>query len=161
MGAIPTNDTILSSTRWPFSSKTSIFSLVPVFPPMENPATEAFFAVPSVTTLSSRPHMVLEVSALITCRTTVGSCFSTVSPLALMTSETIYGSIRYPPLTTAEIARSNCSGVILKVCPKEPEVREAVPHLSVFVTSSLLKKIPLLSPARSMPVFSMMPNFSI
>ena len=62
MGAIPTKDTILSCTRWPFSSNTSIFSLVPVLPPMEKPATLAFFAVPSVTTDSIKVRMVSEVS---------------------------------------------------------------------------------------------------
>ena len=46
----------------------------------------------------------------------------------------------------------------LKVWPKEPEVREAVPHLFVSVTRALSKNTPLLSPARSMPVFSRMPN---
>ena len=32
-------------------------------------------------------------------------------------------------MTTEEMALTNCSGVILKVWPKEPEVKEAVPHL--------------------------------
>ena len=158
MGATPTKETILSSVGWPLASSTSIFSLVPVFPPMEKPATWAFFAVPSVTTDSIRLHMVWEVSAEMVLRSTVGSCFSTVFPLASNTSETIKGSIRSPPLTTEEIARTSCKGVSLKVCPKEPEVREAVPHFSVFTINSLEKNTPLLSPDRSMPVFSVTPN---
>ena len=56
------------------------------------------------------------------------------------------------------MARTSCKGVILKVWPKEPEVREAVPHLSVSVMSFLSKNTPLLSPVRSMPVFSRMPK---
>ena len=115
MGAIPTKDTILSWTRWPFSSKTSIFSLVPVFPPMENPATLAFFAVPSVTTDAMRVRMVSEVSLEMVLRTTVGSAFITVLPSASRISETMYGSSSCPPLTTDAIARTSCKGVILKV----------------------------------------------
>ena len=82
IGAIPTKETILSSTRWPFSSNTSIFSLVPVFPPMEKPVTLAFLAVPSVTTERMRVRMVSEVSGLMVLRTTVGSCKNTVFPWA-------------------------------------------------------------------------------
>ena len=62
-------------------------------------------------------------------------------------------------MTTAATARTSCKGVSLKVWPKEPEVREAVPHFSVSVTVDLSKKTPLLSPARSIPVFSRTPNF--
>ena len=61
-------------------------------------------------------------------------------------------------MTTEEMALASCNGVSLKVWPKDPEVREAVPHLSVSVTRALSKNTPLLSPARSMPVFSRMPN---
>ena len=64
-------------------------------------------------------------------------------------------------MTTEAMARTSCKGVILKVCPKEPEVSEAVPHLSVLVINDLSKKTPLLSPARSIPVFSRTPNFSM
>ena len=99
-----------------------------------------------------------EVSPEIVLRTITGSCFKSVLPSSSRISLTIYGSIRYPPFTTEEIARTSCKGVILKVWPKEPEVREAVPHFSVFVTSCLSKKIPLLSPFRSIPVFSRIPN---
>ena len=159
MGATPTKETILSSTRFPSSSNTSIFSLVPVFPPMLKPATAAFFAVPSVTTDSINAHMVLDVSSEITRRTGVGVCSKTILPLLSRTWDTKYGSIKVPPLNTAEMARTSCSGVSLKVWPKEPEVRDAVPHLSVSVTRALSKKTPLLSPARSMPVFSKMPKF--
>ena len=62
------------------------------------------------------------------------------------------------PLTTALMALTSCSGVSLKVCPKDPEVKDAVPHLSVLVTNSLGKKTPLLSPIRSIPVFSITPK---
>ena len=61
-------------------------------------------------------------------------------------------------MTTEAMARTSCKGVILKVWPKEPEVRLAVPHLSVLVTSALSKNTPLLSPDRSIPVFSRIPK---
>ena len=82
---------------------------------MEKPATAAFFAVPSVTTERIRVRMVSEVSWEMVLRTTVGSCFSTVFPRLSSTSETRYGSRRYPPLTTEAIPRTSCKGVILKV----------------------------------------------
>ena len=41
----------------------------------------------------------------------------------------------------------------------EAEVSEAVPHLSVSVMRDLSKNTPLLSPDRSMPVFSRTPKF--
>ena len=94
-------------------------------------------------------------------RTAVGSACITVFPSESRISETMYGSNRVPPLTTEAIARTSCKGVILKVWPKEPEVREAVPHLLVSVTRALSKNTPLLSPARSIPVFSRIPNFSM
>ena len=56
------------------------------------------------------------------------------------------------------------SGVVLKeskVDVTTEQVREAVPHLSVLTISSRSKKMPLLSPDKSMPVFSRMPNFSM
>ena len=59
---------------------------------MENPATLAFFSVPSVTTDSMRVRMVSEVSPEMVLRTTVGSAFITVLPSASRTSLTIYGS---------------------------------------------------------------------
>ena len=56
---------------------------------MENPATLAFFAVPSVTTDAMRVRMVSEVSLEMVCRTTVGSACMTVFPSASMISETM------------------------------------------------------------------------
>ena len=43
--------------------------------------------------------------------------------------------------------------------PKDPEVKDAVPHLSVSVTRALSKNTPLLSPIKSIPVFSRIPKF--
>ena len=79
---------------------------------MENPATLAFFAVPSVTTDAMRVRMVSEVSPEMVLRTTVGSAFITVLPSASRISETMYGSSSCPPLTTEAIARTSCKGVI-------------------------------------------------
>lgn len=62
-----------------------------------------------------RVRMVSEVSPEMVLRTTVGSAFITVLPSASRISETMYGSISCPPLTTEEIARTSCKGVILKV----------------------------------------------
>ena len=73
----------------------------------------------------------------------------------------IHTATEYPPLTTVLMPRTNCKGVSLKVWPKEPEVKDAVPHLSVSVTSSLEKNTPLLSPAKSIPVFSSTPKLLI
>ena len=56
---------------------------------MENPATLAFFAVPSVTTLRISSRMAAEVSGEIVVRTTVGSWRSSVTPFSSTTSETM------------------------------------------------------------------------
>lgn len=113
-----------------------------------------FLPVPLATTLSRAYLTKLEVSLEIIL-SFIFFFLLTLIMLLVSGSEkvvTIYGVYKVPPLTIADTAVTCCIGVTLIPCPN------AVVASSSSLTFDNLNKIPVLSPFKSIPVFSPNPK---
>ena len=104
--------------------------------------------------------MVSEVSLEMVLRTTVGSAFITVLPSASRISETMYGSISCPPLTTDGNRPHQLQGGDLEgLAERTGGQGRRPPFVRVRDQCFVEEDALALSPRRSMPVFSSTPKF--
>ena len=147
IGATPTNDVTNLFVFTPSSD-------VPVFPPIEYPATCAFFPVPSATTVFIILNTFVAVSFDITLPFSCTSIFVTSFVLLFIICFTILGFINVPPFAIDDTAVIICNGVISNLCPNDIVASSTGPTFSSF------KNIPEASPGKSTPVIFNSPNFS-
>src|SRR5699024_12420083 len=117
-------------------------------------STYAVLPVPLATTLSNECLTLSDVSSLMTLTRSFDSTLLIVSSeIGSIHSLAKCGSYKCPPLTAAATAITCWIGVTETPCPKDVVANSTGP------TCSGLNKMPVPSPAKSIPVFRPKPNY--